>query len=252
MEPDSPAPITGKAFWDGFFDGIPLRHVEDVLFSDIFRQYLRPDPSQSVLEIGCAGGLFLAYLTRKFGYEPHGIDYSDAIEHTRALFRFNTLAEPHLTQADFFSWEPGRKFDVVCSFGFVEHFRNPGEVVRRHCDLLAPGGTLIITVPNFRLVQYVYHRLIEPDILALHNLKVMRPAFFRSALADTPLEIRHLAYYGTFAFWTSKAAPTRLDRAAIRYFIRPSGRAIRSLFRYRPNALISPHVVCVAALPGES
>jgi 2-polyprenyl-3-methyl-5-hydroxy-6-metoxy-1,4-benzoquinol methylase len=37
----------------------------------------------------------------------------------------------------------------VISFGFIEHFDNPENVIQKHLDLLKPGGILIVGVPNF-------------------------------------------------------------------------------------------------------
>ena len=95
---------TDKKFWDEYFN----KHAHEPstvgssLFSDIFDKYLIPDPAKSVLEIGCAVSNFLCYLAKKFSYKAYGVDYSDAIDRTSELFKFNNLPEPTLYQADIF------------------------------------------------------------------------------------------------------------------------------------------------------
>src|SRR3989338_5015492 len=140
--------LTNKQFWDEYFERHADRPVlvESSLFSDIFDKYLVADPNKSVLEIGCANSNFLCYLAKKFGYRAHGVDYSDAIARTADLFKFNNLPEPALHKEDIFSWQTDKKFDVVCSFGFVEHFDDLNKVISKHTELLAPDEQ---TTSNF-------------------------------------------------------------------------------------------------------
>jgi len=41
------------------------------------------------------------------------------------------------------------KFDIVASFGFIEHFTNWVEILESHISLLNNNGYLIVEVPNF-------------------------------------------------------------------------------------------------------
>jgi len=145
--------LRSKEEWDRVFADFQPKIVTKVKFADIFKKFLAPDPNQSVLEIGCSGGKFLCYLTKTFQFQPYGIDFSDGLARTRETFKVNGLPEPTLFQADLFTWQAPRQFDLVCSFGFVEHFENFEAVVRKHADLVAPGGTLIISLPHFAHLQ---------------------------------------------------------------------------------------------------
>ena len=40
-------------------------------------------------------------------------------------------------------------FDVVLAGDVLEHVRDPGRVLEQARELLAPGGRLIVSVPNF-------------------------------------------------------------------------------------------------------
>ncbi len=243
---------TTKAHWDDYFSNYSPRMVDTVFFADIFEKYLRPDSRKSVLEIGCAGGEYLCYMHKRFGFQPHGVDYSDEIVRTAALFRHNQLREPALFKADFFSWDPGRTFDVVYSIGFIEHFADTRMVMARHARLLAPGGTLIITLPHFAHLQYLFHWLIDRENLEKHNTRMMRPGVLRNAMQGTPLALEHLDYYQTFGFWTERKEWNPAQRF-IKWNIELFGKVVWKLLGFRrSNFLFSPHIVLVATKHAEA
>ena len=236
---------TTKELWD-FADYRPAL-VQSVYFSDVFNRYLKPDSSKRVLEVGCAGGEYLCYLAKHFGFIPYGVDYSDEIRKTAELFEFNGLARPKLYQEDFFKWQPGELYDVVCSFGFIEHFEDPRLVIQKHVDLLSPGGKLIITLPHFAHLQFIFHWLLDRENLAIHNTKTMRLPVLRKALSGLPVTVDHLNYYQTFGFWTERKQWSEWQRFAEKG-IQTIGKISWKLAGFnRPNFLLSPHIVLVAS-----
>ena len=241
--------LTDKKFWDEYFNKHEHKPslVNISLFSDIFDKYLTSDSNKTVLEIGCADSNFLCYLAKRFGFQAHGIDYSDAITKTAELFKFNNLPEPTLHKADLFSWKQDKKYDTVCSFGFIEHFDDINKVVAKHAELLAPKGKLIITLPHFAHGQYFLHRLIDKDNLEKHNTKIMNLNSIKKAVEQTGLKIEYLSYYKTFGLCTENHNMTKLEKL-INWTILKSGKVITKLLGYnRPNPIFSPHIVCVAS-----
>ncbi len=237
---------TDKKFWDNYFEGRAIRPLEHTPFVDIFIKYLKPDPLKHAFEIGCAGGNYLAYLAKTFNYKTSGIDFSDEIERTRRLFALYNLPEPTLYKDDFFSFQPPHPYDIVCSFGFVEHFENIANVVQRQAELVRPGGTLIITMPNFAYGQYLFHWLIDRDNLKKHNIQAMDLEILRNSLKDLPFTIKHLSYYKTFGFWTERKDLKSWERAAY-WGIRCFGKLLNVTLGYNTsNRFFSPHIVCVA------
>ena len=107
----------------------------------------------SLLEIGSAPGLNLIRVCRKFGYQPWGIEYSPiGAEANRATFRREGYPEANLIEGDVFDErllrENENRFDIVYSAGLIEHFEDPRDLIARHVRLAAPGGFIVITVPN--------------------------------------------------------------------------------------------------------
>ncbi len=239
---------TDKKFWDEYFNrhGRKPSIVENSPFSDIFNKYLVPDKNKTILEIGCADSIFLCYLAKKFGYQAYGIDYSEAIIRTADLFKFNGLSEPKLYKEDLFSWRPDIKFDVVCSFGFIEHFDDINQVIKKHAELVVSGGKLIITLPHFAHAQYFLHWLIDRENLKKHNTKVMNLDSIRKAIMRSGMKIEYLSYYKTFGFWTENNHMNKISKT-LNWLIIKSGKIITKIFGYnKPNFLFSPHIVCVA------
>src|SRR3954452_85748 len=81
-----------------------------------------PDAPLDVLELGCAPGLLGAVLFEGTQWQPFGIDYADEGDQFRTSYA--TIGKSAtFYHGDLFDTEIGRQFDVVCSFGLIEHFR---------------------------------------------------------------------------------------------------------------------------------
>jgi SAM-dependent methyltransferase len=164
------------------------------------------------------------------------------------LIRSHGLQISELAQANFFNYQPKRQFDLVCSFGFIEHFPNYQEAIRRHVDLVKPGGMLIISCPNFRWFQKAYHRLFDATNLRRHVLPAMNFGAWRATLTQCGMEIVHQSYYGTCEVWREKNGKRRpiKDRVADR-LIRLS-RRLDARVSY-PNQYTSPYMIMFARKP---
>lgn len=128
------------------------------------------------LEIGCAPGRLLAWVALRLGARVAGLDYSPAgIEAAgRILASLGIVAD--LRCEDVFASTFGpNSFDVVASFGLIEHFDDPRPVVEKHVELLRAGGTALIAIPHYGGIYGRLQRYFNPENLAIHNLTIMRP-----------------------------------------------------------------------------
>jgi SAM-dependent methyltransferase len=90
-------------------------------------------------------------------------------------------------------------FDVVYSFGVIEHFDDPRPMVQKHFDLLRPGGTAIITVPHFGAGYGWLARRLDRKNYDIHNISIMSEA---GMLALAPEGSRARSYaYGRMSPW---------------------------------------------------
>lgn len=190
--------LTEKQYWDGRWDKICLpaimeptiRHPVAQEILRVFQDYL-PKGRLSVVEIGGAPGQYCAYFSKYLGYRPSIIEYSEiGCQKTRENFRLLDL-DINVYERDFLSdLSDLPRFDVVMSLGFIEHFDDLEDIFRRHVNLLAKGGILILGVPNFRGIAGRVLAWMAPDMLARHNLEAMdlkKWTLLESTLGMVPL-----------------------------------------------------------------
>jgi SAM-dependent methyltransferase len=105
-----------------------------------------PVKSGSVLDVGCGNGAFVAAATAR-GYEAWGIDFSEkAIEAGRKHFGLKRLY--HASTQELAERFGTQRFDVVTAFEVLEHMDDARSFVRELVALTAPGGYVIVSVPN--------------------------------------------------------------------------------------------------------
>ncbi|MEI7612330.1 MAG: class I SAM-dependent methyltransferase [Betaproteobacteria bacterium] len=196
--------LTEVKFWEKYWSNCHLPSVVDMEFS--FDRCLANELKKhlssvkgTVFEVGCAPGKWLAYMAKEFSLTTSGIEYSEAgMRATLENFRILRLPSGSILTGDFFNIKPNLQYDVVMSFGFIEHFENAEDVVEQHLSWLKPGGLLILGVPNFRGVYYYIQKILDNEILEKHNLKIMNLDFFRGLSRKYNLQTRFLGYIGSF------------------------------------------------------
>ena len=196
--------FTTKKYWEDLKREVPSKgkRTADYWFREILDENLSKTKGVA-LEIGCVPGNFLVYLCKTFGYSPEGIDFDQrTFEITSQTLKDNGLNNYKIYQEDFNKWKPKKKYDLVCSFGFIEHFDNAKEIVQRHIDLTKKGGKIVITIPNFGGFNGFLRRLVDKPNLEKHNTKIMNLNFFQEIAIENKnnLKIKYLGYYGDCNF----------------------------------------------------
>jgi len=103
-------------------------------------------PKSKILDLGCGEGAFVNYAAEQ-GFDAWGLDFSEAMinaaktRYPKAKFFVGTLD-------DFIKQHPGEKFDAVAMFEVVEHLSDPLKTINDTRGILAPGGSLLFSVPN--------------------------------------------------------------------------------------------------------
>lgn len=116
---------------------------------------LVPGSARTVLDIGCSTGAVSAPL-RAGGAVVTGIEADPGLA-ARARGALDRVVEGDLTAlAAAGGPVEGGPFDCVIAADVLEHLPDPWAVVRWiDADLLAPGGSLVVSVPNIRHLQTV-------------------------------------------------------------------------------------------------
>ena len=200
-------------------------------FLKLLKKYVKG--GSLVLEAGCGYGSKCVFFSKYFKANVIGVDIV-----LEPLKIFNELHKknPHAESLQIFvvcgdvTKIPFRNgtFDVVTSFGVIEHFRNNSEVtaaLSEACRILKVGGYLIVIIPNFaatfrnKLVIALtrgrfgmYHRPYTISVLAKHvelvkSMKIVDEGFlslgFRSLILSMvkSRSIEKSIYFFYHAIW---------------------------------------------------
>ena len=133
-----------------------LNHLERAYREFVVRDHVRfllrcarrDSGRRTLLDIGCGSGAFLCVAHRR-GFSACGMDQSP---HAAAAAGSIPGIEVRRGEIGSKIWEE-RRFDFVCMFHVLEHLPDPRLGLRYAAGLLAPGGSLLIQVPNVASVQ---------------------------------------------------------------------------------------------------
>jgi SAM-dependent methyltransferase len=170
--------LTTKDFWQArsyHSDSTPSP-VSDL--QPIFDRFLPKRSDWSVIEIGACPGSHLLALALSHGYRPVALDFLPQVRSLPAFFQRHRIDSLQAIEGDFFKLQEKRRFNVVMSFGFIEHFNDPEQVLRKHWDLVEEDGVLVLGLPIFGPMQMALRRLILTpeklnESLQSHNTWVM-------------------------------------------------------------------------------
>ncbi|MBM4031739.1 MAG: class I SAM-dependent methyltransferase [Planctomycetes bacterium] len=232
-----PTALTDQGYWHSQWERVRLPitirkgepwAVDSFRFQ---RERLPVGRPLKLLEVGCAASATLPVYARDFGYEVYGVDY-DA--HGAELTRRNLecLGCRGVVECDdFFSYARRHEgeFDVVSSFGLVEHFTGD-TAFPPLASLLRPGGVLVTYVPNLRGI----HRLalaLNPGLREKHVIYDL-PALLR-ALEGAGLTRVEGRYVGSLTlYYLTSLRGLRLLLWPLQLAIGAANLATRSLSRF--------------------
>lgn len=176
-----------------------------------------PPCQGSCFEVGCFPGSFLSVFG-ELGYELHGIDLAPRVESDLPLWlRDGGYRVGEIRQADFLTFENRRLYDIVCSFGFIEHFTNWKDVLRKSASLVRKNGLLLVETPNYRgLLQLLTHAMLDWEGLLQHNVRAMDPRGWSRVLRGEGFSISHCGYLGGIGFGVSPRRMSVFNRLGLR------------------------------------
>lgn len=257
----------GKSYWDCTWKHAYLpetvnpyrpgpNHYIDRKFHDFFRGVFldKETRNKKLLEIGCARSLWLPYFAKEFGFKVYGIDYSEIGCQQAMQVLSKEGVEGEIVCADFFSppeWMIG-EFDVVISFGVLEHFEDTEGCILAFSKFLKQEGIMITNIPNLMgllgLIQKLMNRnvfnihvpLSLGEVLEAHQKSMLEPVSCNYFLVANfgVLNFEHLR--GNFLYAWILQSFCWLNRAI--WFI-------EKLMPVKSNRWSSPYINCVAIKP---
>jgi len=218
----------GEKYWSKLWGELPLPKIvnpkEPGLINYINRRWhkffcevfgMRRTKDEQLLEVGCARSIWLPYYAKEFGFKISGIDYSETGCAQESLLLSSEGVNGRIVCSDFFSPPDDMigAFDVVVSFGVMEHFKNTSDCAEMFARFLKPEGLLITIIPNMigligmfqkvlnRPVYEIHVPLTKEALAAAHKnagLKVLSAGYFLSTnfgvvnLSQLPINLTYL------------------------------------------------------------
>lgn len=223
--PPDPAARVSASYWDEVWQGAgradtrsePSRwNVGNRNLQAAVRAHLAG--AESLLEIGCAPGKWLAWARRALGCTVAGLDFSEhGIAQTRHRLHVAGVDADVRCEDLFASSFAAGSFHAVWSAGVVEHFDDPVPCLRRHVELTRRGGRILVTIPNYGGWYGRMQGRLDPDNLAIHNLKLMSAEALGDALRAAGATDVIARPFGRFSPWLlslDRAMPRAIARAA--------------------------------------
>jgi SAM-dependent methyltransferase len=131
---------------------------------DVLHHHQPPQGWSRILDVGCGDGLFFGPLSQ-FG-EVEGVEAA------------SDLVSPYLARSGRVhvcpfdrSFQPGKHYSLILMLDLLEHLPEPETAVQHALTLLEPKGTLLVTVPAFRLL-WTNH-----DVLNAHFTRYTKRSF---------------------------------------------------------------------------
>jgi 2-polyprenyl-3-methyl-5-hydroxy-6-metoxy-1,4-benzoquinol methylase len=156
-----------------------------------------------ILDVGCASG-YLGLELNERGCRVWGVDVDRRALQSVPSDSYEDIREIDLNAIEQLPFDP-RQFEVVVAADVLEHLADPDHVLRMLVKALAPGGTLIVSLPNVANFSTRFSLLLgrfnytETGILDRTHWHLYTFRSARQLLEDAGLDIRKI-YAGSDRF----------------------------------------------------
>lgn len=158
------------------------------IVTELIAKFVTLPPKAKVLEAGCGYGGNLAMLDELGDVQAFEFN-DDARAHAASLLR-RPVAYGRLPDAIGFDND---KFDLIAMLDVLEHIDDDVASLRALRERLAPGGTLLLTVPA---VPWLWS---DHDVLHQHKRRYTR-ALLAERLKEAGFEIKVIGYFNALLF----------------------------------------------------
>jgi len=166
---------TDSDYWNHYWQEEKRSDIS-FYFVDILNDNIEWSKVKTYMEIGGAPGSVMAYFHHKYNLSVSTIDYTD-YEITESFLETHEVNDYEIINADFLKLDIRtlKKYDIVASWGFVEHFSKEAcnQIIEKQKEMVSDNGYLIIELPNIRKVFWLMYFLFNRDLIKIHNLKIM-------------------------------------------------------------------------------
>ena len=171
--------LSPQTYWDDVLNKAKLPRINNrrsyhyLVTMNYIDKYIRRGNYKSFFEVGCGSSGWLPFFATTYNLKVSGIDYSDiGCQLAKKNLELLNIPYERIICKDIFEhgWSEGKKYDIVFSYGVIEHFDNPAEVVQIFSSILNPDGIIITVVPNLNGMMGLLSKYFVPDIYKMHKI----------------------------------------------------------------------------------
>ena len=242
--------LTDRPFWKAFWEsrkGLIFYIKPNYIFGDILAKLIAEKKIKTAIELGGFPGYYSAYLKKYQHLDTTLFDYFIHEGLINQLLEKNDLkpGDINIIEADLFKYKTEQLYDMVLSFGLIEHFNDTQSIIETHLQFLKPGGVLFITLPNFKGVNGWVQRKFDRDNYDKHNINSMDLALLANACKALGLKEVEAYYHGKFTVWLENKSEQSSIAKAIVKTIWFAGKIATKLVPVESKSL-SPYIVLKA------
>ncbi len=182
--------------WDNYWDSAPAEEIYESVGDLAAELASRRDlAGLRILEVGAGSGRDSLRLA-ELGAKVTVLDYSPSA--LRVVGTHDREGRLTLTRGDALALPfPDGSFDIVFHQGLLEHFRDPRPLLAENARVLAPGGLLLVDVPQ----RWHVYTLIKRLLIALDRWFAGWECSFSARELEGLLREQGLSPAGTYADW---------------------------------------------------
>lgn len=253
--------LSEKTYWDSVLEKANLprlntnKNFNFKITMNFLDNILNQYKGKSLIEIGCGSSGWLPYFANTYNFQISGLDYSEvgcklAIEN----LKMQNIHYEDIFCKDLFEFgcTNGKKFDVVFSYGVIEHFNDPKKLIQIFYNMLNPGGIIISLVPNLVGLNGILTKYSMKSIYDMH-ITITKDQLIKYHQLDGLLNIK-TNYVGPMCLSVlplDKSKHWLINRANIFFniFYRIASKSIRIFYSLNPqnvsSRFFSPYVIGV-------
>jgi len=174
----------------------------------IFKEYVKDwENKKTFFEIWAAPWFYWAIFKKYFSYIPWWIEYTNNwFNCIKELFKNLNYESNNFIKWDFLKINKDKKYDIVFSAWFIEHFKNYEIIIKKHIDILKKWWKVIIIIPNYHYYfkffqEFLYKWLMkEQHVTEIMNLKKFEFICKKIALKNK-IKIHTISWFWNARFW---------------------------------------------------
>ncbi|MGA3144008.1 MAG: class I SAM-dependent methyltransferase [Verrucomicrobiota bacterium] len=124
-----------------------------------------PESARKILDVGCGAAGFSGTLKKLRPVEVWGVELNKSASEVARGRIDKVFHAPFGPELDL----PRNYFDVICFNDVLEHFADPGSVLRHAKTLLAPEGCIVASIPNFRFFDNMVKIIVRKSARYVHE-----------------------------------------------------------------------------------